>query len=646
MNKLLTLLIVIFMIFGCGENFTDKNTTNSTEQGGSNTGDNTGSGSDSDNTGDNTGDGSDSGDTGDNTGDGSDSGDTGDNTGDGSDSGDTGDNTGDGSDSGNTGDNTGNGSDSGDTGDNTGDGSDSGNTDDNTGDGSDSGDTGDNTGNGSDSGNTGDNTGGTGGDDTFSDHVTNILIKGCENTLDEYGDVVKSCEKEITELSLDLTDKVSDTIMGEAEPQNAVNRLVYYTVEPSNLAVIDSNGYITAKNTGSGEIIVSSDSNKEVQKSIPLTITNSASDKGESVPLEEIGFEEPSITIEVGETYQPTPKFTPANTTEREFECIFNGNSDVNYSGIELDKETCKITGKIAGKTTNISIKSKNNTSITSSGTKVSTVDKKNPLESFSVTPKNITLKKGDSFLIKDKFTITYNPADTSEKDIISKTSNEYVLYQRTETRFSAENIGSAILTVSSPFYPELKEEIIVKVEDEYYDLVIPQHNDINPSDAEKYNDRMYIKIMFDVFSSNGDIKNSEGFIGISQVDFQPAGQKGIELITSNMPGFLNNYGFCEKYGCVDKRKDNPDIASKSSGINYYLGNNQLYVPVRKSGKSTHEMYIVFALGSARSYMRLTELFSINWDEYNPEIHKNMAKFHIILKDRVPTITFDGFESK
>ena len=28
MNKLLTLLIVIFMIFGCGENFTDKNTTN------------------------------------------------------------------------------------------------------------------------------------------------------------------------------------------------------------------------------------------------------------------------------------------------------------------------------------------------------------------------------------------------------------------------------------------------------------------------------------------------------------------------------------------------------------------------------------------------------------------------------------------
>ena len=42
MNKLLTLLIVIFVIFGCGENFTTKNPTNSTEQGESNTGDNTG----------------------------------------------------------------------------------------------------------------------------------------------------------------------------------------------------------------------------------------------------------------------------------------------------------------------------------------------------------------------------------------------------------------------------------------------------------------------------------------------------------------------------------------------------------------------------------------------------------------------------
>ena len=302
MNKLLTLLIVIFMIFGCGENFTDKNTTNSTEQGSSNTGDNTGSGSDNGNTGDNTGNGSDSDNTGDNTGDGSDSGDTGDNTGDGSDSGNTDDNTGDGSDSGDTGDNTGDGSDSGDTGDNTGDGSDSGNTGGNTGDGSDSGDNDDNT-------------------PPQVENVTSILIKSCMNTVDEENNPIKSCKQEIDELTLDLTNKISAEIQGDARPQNAANRLVHYSVEPSSLASIDGNGNVTAQNTGIGTITVQSDSNPEVKQSIPLTITNSAEEQGEIIPVQAIGFEETSLILQMGETYKLTPKFTPVNTTERDFEC-------------------------------------------------------------------------------------------------------------------------------------------------------------------------------------------------------------------------------------------------------------------------------------------------------------------------------------
>ncbi len=339
MNKLLTFLIVIFITFGCGENFTDKNTTNNTEQGSSNTGDNSdnssnngdtgdnsGDGSDSGDTGNNTGDGSDSGDTGDNTGDGSDSGDTGDNTGDGSDSGDTGNNTGDGSDSGDTGNNSGDGSDSGDTGDNTGDGSDSGDTGDNSGDGSDSGDTGDNSGDGSDSGDTGDNTppqpdDGSDNENTDSeseivDNVISISIKSCENTTDKDNNIVKLCEQEINELTLDLTNKISAIIQGDAKPQNAANRLVYYSVEPSTLASIDGNGNVTAQNTGIGTITVQSDSNPEIKKSIPLTITNSAEEQGEIIPVQAIGFEETNLILQMGETYKLTPKFTPVNTTE------------------------------------------------------------------------------------------------------------------------------------------------------------------------------------------------------------------------------------------------------------------------------------------------------------------------------------------
>ena len=622
MNKLLTLLIVIFMIFGCGENFTDKNTTNSTEQGGSNTGDNTGSGSDNGNTGDNTGNGSDSGDTGDNTGNGSDSGNTGDNTGDGSDSGNTGDNTGDGSDSGDTGDNTGDGSDSGDTGDNTGNGSDSGNTGDNTGDGSDSGDNDDNT-------------------PPQVENVTSILIKSCMNTVDEENNPIKSCEQEIDELTLDLTDKISAEIQGDARPQNAANRLVHYSVEPSTLASIDGNGNVTAQDTGSGTITVQSDSNPEVKQSIPLTITNSAAEKGDTIPVQAIGFEETSLILQMGETYKLTPKFTPVNTTERDFEC--SAGNLANF--VDVNKDTCEITGKkLTTYNGLVEIKSKNK-ELSGIISPVTVVDKKISLENFSITPKSITVDKDQTFSLTDKFQITYNPTDTNEKDFNYSSSNSDILFNVSGSKFRPDNVGVATITVTSKFHPEMFEEVIVNVKDPY-DKEPPVYNDINPSDMATYSDRMYIKIMFDVISSTGDIKNNEGLKGIHQIDVQPNGKNGIELITKNMNGYISNYGFCEKYGCMQGRPENEDIAVKSSGINYYVGHNDLYIPVRNSGKSTYDIYTIFSFGSARLYYRSNEQLVIDWDQYNPEIHKNAAKFHIILKDRTFSSTFDGFDTK
>ena len=609
MNKLLTLLIVIFMIFGCGENFTDKNTTNSTEQGGSNTGDNTGSGSDNGNTGDNTGNGSDSGDTGDNTGDGSDSGNTDDNTGDGSDSGDTGDNTGDGSDSGDTGDNTGDGSDSGNTGDNTGDGSDSGDNDDNT--------------------------------PPQVENVTSILIKSCMNTVDEENNPIKSCKQEINELTLDLTDKISAEIQGDARPQNAANRLVYYSVEPSSLASIDGNGIVTAQDTGSGTITVQSDSNPEIKKSIPLNITNSAEEQGEIIPVQAIGFEETSLILQMGETYKLTPKFTPVNTTERDFEC--SAGNLANF--VDVNKDTCEITGKkLTTYNGLVEIKSKNK-ELSGIISPVTVVDKKISLENFSITPKSITVDKDQTFSLTDKFQITYNPTDTNEKDFNYSSSNSDILFNVSGSKFRPDNVGVATITVTSKFHPEMFEEVIVNVKDPY-DKEPPVYNDINPSDMATYSDRMYIKIMFDVISSTGDIKNNEGLKGIHQIDVQPNGKNGIELITKNMNGYISNYGFCEKYGCMQGRPENEDIAVKSSGINYYVGHNDLYIPVRNSGKSTYDIYTIFSFGSARLYYRSNEQLVIDWDQYNPEIHKNAAKFHIILKDRTFSSTFDGFDTK
>ena len=462
------------------------------------------------------------------------------------------------------------------------------------------------------------------------------------NTVDEENNPIKSCEQEINELTLDLTNKISAEIQGDARPQNAANRLVHYSVEPSSLASIDGNGNVTAQNTGIGTITVQSDSNPEVKQSIPLTITNSAAEKGETIPVQEIGFEETILILQMGETYKLTPKFTPVNTTERDFECSAGNLADF----VDVNKDTCEITGKkLTTYNGLVEIKSKNK-ELSGIISPVTVVDKKISLENFSITPKSITVDKGEqAFLLTDKFNVTYNPADTNEKDFNYSSSNSNILLNVSGNRFRPENVGVATITVTSKFHPEMFEEVIVNVKDPY-DKEPPVYDDINPSDMATYSDRMYIKIMFDVISSSGDIKNNEGLKGIHQIDVQPNGKNGIELITKNMNGYISNYGFCEKYGCMQGRPENEDIAVKSSGINYYVGHNDLYIPVRNSGKSTYDIYTIFSFGSARLYYRSNEQLVIDWDQYNPEIHKNAAKFHIILKDRTFSSTFDGFDTK
>lgn len=59
-----------------------------------------------------------------------------------------------------------------------------------------------------------------------------------------------------TEINLDLTDKLTDTISTEVVPNNADNKVLKYIVEPATLATVNNVGFVTARNTGNGTIII------------------------------------------------------------------------------------------------------------------------------------------------------------------------------------------------------------------------------------------------------------------------------------------------------------------------------------------------------------------------------------------------------
>ena len=66
---------------------------------------------------------------------------------------------------------------------------------------------------------------------------------------DTTSEVIKVSDIQVDkqEITLDLTDKVTDTITAAAMPIEAANRLLIYSIEPATLASINNIGEITAK---------------------------------------------------------------------------------------------------------------------------------------------------------------------------------------------------------------------------------------------------------------------------------------------------------------------------------------------------------------------------------------------------------------
>lgn len=445
------------------------------------------------------------------------------------------------------------------------------------------------------------------------------------------------------EIALDLTDKITDTITAAAMPADAENRVLTYKIDPSTLASINNIGEITARNTGNGSIIITSESNPDITKIIPLTITNSAANNGEVIPVTKLDFEETSIVLKVGETYQITPKFTPSNTTQRS---VYFTKDNLNGVGtIELS-DTGLITALKPGKTW--PKMGSNDTTGLMVELKVQVVDENGPiaLNKLSVTPKEITVNK-DSYLgyFTNHIAVNYEPANTTQKSLTFTSSSPLVSINNGIIRV-ADSTGKAEIKVQSSENPDIYDTVTLNIIDPF-DKEPPVYEDINPGEMNSHTDRMYIKITFDVSSSVGNLYDESERVGIRGVDFQSNTGSGT-LIEEPANGYIAPYGYCEKYKCFENMDalKNTLIAKKNIGINYYVGANNLYTPVQQSGITNYSLYLVFFKTAGVAYTRPTVNLPIDWSKYDPKIHKNAAKFHITVKDKITTVTFDGFETK
>lgn len=278
------------------------------------------------------------------------------------------------------------------------------------------------------------------------------------------------------------------------------------------------------------------------------------------------------------------------------------------------------------------------------------------------VNKDSITLTNGVEEALSSKVSISYKPTLTPDMVLSAVPADKNLLMSRrdgNEVKLVPKGVGttSLKLTVSS-IQPDKNDFGYITIPVYIKEAGVPDpivYPDINPSEVDTYKNRIYFKVKFDAFSTYPDtyLYDSNTAVGINAITFQNDAEKcnggvcsGTLIKQGN--GFINPYGFCEKYGCVrNGTGNNASIAQKNIGTTYYAGHNSLFVTYKnQTGTTNHKIYTILETLPSQLYTRGDVTFPINWDDYNPAIHKNIAKFTLTYRDKQPTVVFDGFELK
>lgn len=188
-----------------------------------------------------------------------------------------------------------------------------------------------------------------------------------------------------------------------------------------------------------------------------------------------------------------------------------------------------------------------------------------------------------DSYLgyFGNNIAVNYEPSNTTQKGLKFISESPLVTINESGIAKFEKQTGTTIVKVQSVEKPKLYDTITLNII-EPFDKEPPVYNDINPSEMNVHPERMYIKIMFDAESSIGDLYSESDRVGVRGLDFQTNSGAGT-LLKEHVQGYIQPYGYCEKYKCYEGKDilENISIAKKNIGITYYVGNNGLYTPVK-----------------------------------------------------------------
>lgn len=483
------------------------------------------------------------------------------------------------------------------------------------------------------------------------------FLYGCDSSNSSNSENIIRVTGIETEDYIEINIDESNTFQINAKilPANATEPGILYASEDENIATVDNNGKITALTTGTTYINVISKANPSIFIRVAVYIKNNISvpENVLSISLAQNSYQFDLNPLINNTVYKIVANVEPADLPDEKKGLEYLSN---NISVAEVSTDGT-ITALQKGNAV-ITVKSINNPEITTEFS-VEVIDSATPAlqPAITVSPALIKLKTNETIGIDSKISITlsdeykgkniyYESGDSTILKVIG-TAKQLITYSKT----GQTTLRAGISGETGKYF-----DVTVIVEDASdIPADVPVYPDITPEDAETRTDRMYIKIQFDATSSSGDLYKENDYRGLDAVQFQTTyslcGTNNNGVCSGDLldkgNGYINPFGYCEKYGCKIGMSsiDGAKIAKYKMGITYYAGNNNLFVPVRSSGVTKDSIQVLFFIGG-EGYARPNLNFSIDWNTYDPAVHKNIAKFYIKLTDKNPEINFVEFEKK
>ena len=164
---------------------------------------------------------------------------------------------------------------------------------------------------------------------------------------------------------------------------------------------------------------------------------------------------------------------------------------------------------------------------------------------------------------------------------------------------------------------------------------------------------KVQLRLRFDITDSSGGLWKEDDFTHVTGLEFQydafGTTASGYLINGAERPeGYIANYGFCGKYGITDSSMfwDKRDVARYKSGIDYYIGDESLYVMSQSAGTTTAVVYLIFFYVPAHLYARENVEFTVDWEGYDSQTCDPVALFHLNVTDRVWSASFEGFQPR